>query len=82
VGEYGKDCQIVIRDVLLSGVVIAAGCDIAENPSFVPRGPIFKWDWIWLRKMLIQGRVKQQIAHELRVLVSEILLRSRSELGA
>jgi hypothetical protein len=44
-----------VRDVLLSGAVVGvAVCDMAKNPSFVRRKPLFKFDWIWFsRQMLI-----------------------------
>jgi hypothetical protein len=72
------------RDVLLSGAVVGvAVCDMAKNPSFVCRKPVFKFDWIWFsRQMLIQRWVKPEVANELRALVSEIIKASKSLLSA
>jgi hypothetical protein len=73
-----------VRDVLLSGAVVGvAVCDMAKNPSFVCRKPVFKFDWIWFtRQMLIQGWVKPEVANELRALVFEIIKGSKSILSA
>jgi hypothetical protein len=70
--------------VLLSGAVVGvAVCDMAKNPSFVHRKPVFKFDWIWFsRQMLIQRWVKPEGANELRALVSEIMKGSKSILSA
>jgi hypothetical protein len=73
-----------VRDVLLSGAVVGvAVCDMAKNPSFVCRKPVFKFDWIWFsRQMLIQRWVKPEVANELRALVFEIIKGSKSILSA
>jgi hypothetical protein len=72
-----------VRDVLLSGVVVGVTmCDMAKNPSFVHRKPVFKFDWIWFsRRMLIQRSVKPEGANELRALVSKIIKGSKSILS-
>jgi hypothetical protein len=72
-----------VRDVLLSGAVVGvAVCDMAKNPSFVRRKPVFKVDWIWFsRQMLIQRLVKPKSANELGALVSEIKKGSKSILS-
>jgi hypothetical protein len=70
--------------VLLSGAVVGVKvCDMAKNPSFVHCKPVFKFDWIYFsRQMLIQRWVKLEVANELRALVSEIILGSKSILSA
>jgi hypothetical protein len=73
-----------VRDVLLSGAVVGVAVrDMAKNPSFVCRKPVFKFDWIWFsRQMLFQRWVKPEVASELRALVFEIIKGSKSILSA
>jgi hypothetical protein len=51
-----------VRDELLSGAVVGVTvCDMAKNPSFVHRKPVFMFDWIWFsRQILIQRWVKSE----------------------
>jgi hypothetical protein len=53
-GGHGRVIYVV--ELLSGAVVCVAVCDMAKNPSFVCRKPVFKFDWIWFsRQMLIRS---------------------------